>query len=95
MKYRIGLPFWKQIYKLFGVTLSYRYDIFRSKETGLIYGCRPDIKGLNAEGKNVQEVIEAIESGAYDLVRLDLYGVDDEKDHPKISPNGIIIGALS
>ena len=36
MKYRIGLPFWKQIYKLFGVTLSYRYDIFRSKETGLI-----------------------------------------------------------
>ena len=95
MKYRIGLPFWKQIYKLFGVTLSYRYDIFRSKETGLIYGCSPDIKGLNAEGKTVQEVIEAIESGAYVLVRLDLYGVDDEKDHPKISPNGIIIGAIS
>lgn len=36
MKYRIGLPFWKQIYKLFGVTLSYRYDIFRSKDEASI-----------------------------------------------------------
>lgn len=34
MKYRIGLPFWKQIYKLFGVTLSYRYDILDQKKQG-------------------------------------------------------------
>lgn len=31
--YRVGWPFWKLAYRL-GVTLSYRYDIYYSEESG-------------------------------------------------------------
>lgn len=78
MKYRIGLPFWKQAYRL-GCALYYRYDIYYSHDSNDYCASSPDIKGLFAEAKTLDEIKEAMEYGAQELVKIDLFGVDDRR----------------
>ena len=72
MKYRIGWPFWKTVYK-FGFPLYYRYEILFDVDCKRYIGRSPDIKGLIAECDTVEEVQDVIESNAKDLVNWDVF----------------------
>ena len=85
--YRVGWPLWKLAYRL-GFTLSYRYDIYYSPESRDYCALSPDIKGLGAEAKTIEEVVDAMESGALEFVRLDL----NLAKKPRLRPLGVLIG---
>ena len=88
MYYRIGFPFWKIMARL-GFVLSYRYDIYYSRESDDYCAYSPDIKGLFAESKDLNEVVSAMQEGAKELVSIDL---GRNVDH--LCPTGIISKAL-
>lgn len=92
MKYRVGWPFWRFVFKTFHCTLVYRYDIYKTDHDYCAISY--DIKGLGAEGSTIEEVVEAIENGAKEFVNLDLYGPDYSRQ-ANIKPLGLIRGALS
>ncbi len=50
----------------------------------------PDIKGLGAEAKTIEDVAEAMESGALEFVRLDLFGAD-KGGKTDLKPTGILL----
>lgn len=91
MIYRVGWPLWKLAYKL-GCTLYYRYDIYQSSESNDYCAISPDIKGLNAEAKTLDEIKEAMEYGAQEIVKLDLFGLDEHHKEPTLKSFGIIAG---
>lgn len=93
MIYRVGWPFWKLAYKL-GFTLYYRYDVYRNHESNDYCAASPDIKGLNAEAKSLDEVCEAMEYGAQEIVKLDLFGIDEHQKEPTLRPFGKFSGGV-
>lgn len=85
--YRVGWPFWKLAYRL-GVTLSYRYDIYYSEESGDYCSSSPDIKGLYAECRTIEEVRDVMEAGAADFVSEDL----NLAKKPRLRSLGVLVG---
>jgi predicted RNase H-like HicB family nuclease len=57
--YRVGFPFWKIAARI-GVTMLIRVDIFKDKEAGVFVATSPDLKGLVAEAKTVEELFIAV-----------------------------------
>ncbi len=57
--YRVGFPFWK-IAARFGVTMLIRVDVIKDREAGVFVATSPDLKGLVAEAKTVEELFVAV-----------------------------------
>lgn len=89
MKYRIGWPGWRLIYKLTNCTLEYRYDIYKSKESGDFLADSPDIKGLFVECKTLDELLELTPQLAQELV-ADMLHEDKQIKLVALSPIGLV-----
>jgi predicted RNase H-like HicB family nuclease len=57
--YRVGFPLWKVAARL-GVPMIIRLDVVRDKEAGVLIATSPDLRGLVAEAKTLEELFRAV-----------------------------------
>lgn len=57
--YRVGFPFWKVVARL-GVPMLIRINVLHDVEAGVYVATSPDLDGLVAEGKTVEELMRAV-----------------------------------
>lgn len=82
MKYRIGWPFWRLLYKQ-GFPLVYRYEIVYDVSCKRYCALSSDIKGLLAEGDSIEEVRDVMEGCAPEFVAFYVYGENSRNQGPK------------
>lgn len=60
MKYRVGLPFWRQFAKA-GAQLTLRIDVQHDKESGCYIATSPDLDGLTVEAKSLDMLVPEVD----------------------------------
>lgn len=57
--YRVGFPFWKVAARL-GAPMLIRLEVLRDTEAGVFVATSPDLNGLVAEAKTIEELFTAV-----------------------------------
>lgn len=71
MTYRVGFPGWK-IAAHAGLRLKLRIDVLHDDEAKVYVATSPDLRGLVAEAKSLDELFANIQAAANDLMQDEL-----------------------
>ncbi len=88
--YRVGFPFWKVAAQL-GAPMLIRVDVMQDKEAGVFVATSPDLHGMVAEAKSVEELFRAVNDCTDMLMQDELH--QPLKQRPRAAWAGEFIAA--